>query len=114
VPHIRAELADSYGIAVSPDLIEDYLKRYQAIVAARESGLESPADAYREVKDLVLTIDGLQPEKGHETLYVVREFEAPTRMVCDPAALERGVGGQAGGVRHRHRRSLRWGPASLL
>src|ERR1700678_2829381 len=74
VPQIRAELADSYGIAVSPDLVEDYLKRYQAIVAARESAPEHLADAYRNVKDLVLTIDGLQPEKGHETLYVVREL----------------------------------------
>jgi hypothetical protein len=74
VPQIRAELADSYGIAVSPDLVEDYLKRYQAIVAARESAPEQLADAYRKVKDLVLTIDGLQPEKGHETLYVVREL----------------------------------------
>jgi hypothetical protein len=74
VPQIRAELADSYGIAVSPDLIEDYLKRYQAIVAARESAPERLADVYRKVADLVLTIDGLQPEKGHETLYVVREL----------------------------------------
>jgi hypothetical protein len=74
VPQIRAELADSYGIAVSADLIEDYLRRYQAIVAARESAPETLADAYRKVKDLVLTIDGLQPEKGHETLYVVREL----------------------------------------
>jgi|HubBroStandDraft_6_1064221.scaffolds.fasta_scaffold215769_2 hypothetical protein len=74
VPQIRAELADSYGITVSPDLVEDYVKRYQAIVAARESAPESLADAYRKVKDLVLTIDGLQPEKGHETLYVVREL----------------------------------------
>jgi hypothetical protein len=74
VPQIRAELMDSYGITVSPDLIEDYLQRYQAIVAARESAPESLADAYRKVKDLVLTIDGLQPEKGHETLYVVREL----------------------------------------
>lgn len=74
VPQIRAELADSYGIAVSPDLIEDYLKRYQALVAARESAPEALAEAYRKVKDVVLTIDGLQPEKGHETLYVVREL----------------------------------------
>jgi hypothetical protein len=74
VPQIRAELKDSYGIAVSPDLIEDYLKRYQVIVAARESSPERLADEYRDVKDLVLTIDGLQPEKGHETLYVVREL----------------------------------------
>jgi hypothetical protein len=74
VPQIRAELMDSHGITVSPDLIEDYLKRYQAIVAARESAPELLADAYRNVKDVVLTIDGLQPEKGHETLYVVREL----------------------------------------
>jgi len=74
VPQIRAELTDSYGITVSPDLVEDYVKRYQAIVAARESAPEFLADAYRNVKDLVLTIDGLQPEKGHETLYVVREL----------------------------------------
>jgi hypothetical protein len=74
VPQIRAELADSFGIAVSPDLIEDYLKRYQVMVAARESSPECLADAYRDVADVVLTIDGLQPEKGHETLYVVREL----------------------------------------
>jgi hypothetical protein len=74
VPQIRAELADSYHIAVSPDLIEDYLKRYQTMVADRESSPEHLADAYRNVKDLALTIDGLQPEKGCETLYVVREL----------------------------------------
>jgi hypothetical protein len=74
VPQIRAELKDSYGIAVSADLIEDYVKRYQVILAARESSPERLADEYRDVKDLVLTIDGLQPEKGHETLYVVREL----------------------------------------
>jgi hypothetical protein len=74
VPQIRAELVDSFGIAVSPDLIEDYLKRYQVMVAARESSAECLADAYRNVEDVVLTLDGLQPEKGHETLYVVREL----------------------------------------
>ena len=26
---------------------------------------------YEGVDDIILTIDGLQPEKGHETLYVV-------------------------------------------
>ena len=74
VPQIRAELKDAHDIAVSPDLIEDYLRRYQAMVAARESAPGQLADVYRDVEDLVLTIDGLQPEKGHETLYVVREL----------------------------------------
>jgi hypothetical protein len=100
VPQIRAELADSYGIAVSPDLVEDYLKRYQAIVAARESAPESLADVYRNVKDLVLTIDGLQPEKGHETLYVVRELRLKrvwfaTPLLSSSASEVKGVFEQA-------------------
>jgi hypothetical protein len=32
--------------------------------------------AYRGIRSLVLSIDGLQPEKGHETLYAVRELNA--------------------------------------
>src|SRR6185369_267857 len=32
------------------------------------------AKAYATVPSLVLSIDGLQPEKGHETLYTVREW----------------------------------------
>jgi hypothetical protein len=29
---------------------------------------------YESIDELVLTIDGLQPEKGHKTLYIVREL----------------------------------------
>jgi hypothetical protein len=32
------------------------------------------AAAYADVDAVILAIDGLQPEKGHETLYVVREL----------------------------------------
>lgn len=74
VPQIRGELQDSYGIAVSEDAIEDTICRYQAIVAAREQDLELLAAVYRDTDEIVLSIDGLQPEKGHETLYVVREL----------------------------------------
>ena len=74
VPQIRSEMKDSFGIVVSPDLIEDYVGRYQVMVAARESDPENLVKEYSKVKSLILTIDGLQPEKGHETLYVVREL----------------------------------------
>ena len=50
------------------------IARYQAIVAAREQDPERLAEIYHDVDDVVLSIDGLQPEKGHETLYVVREL----------------------------------------
>jgi hypothetical protein len=74
VPQIRGELQDSYQICVSDDAIEDVIARYQAIVAAREQDSERLAEIYRDVDDVVLSIDGLQPERGHETLYVVREL----------------------------------------
>jgi len=74
VPQLRAELRDSYAIALSEDAIADYLRRYQTMVAARHQDAALLAERYRTLPDLILTIDGLQPEKGHETLYVVREL----------------------------------------
>ncbi len=76
VPQIRAELADSYRIPLSADAIEDSLRRYQIMLAARQQDAQVLAAAYRDLDGLVLSIDGLQPEKGHETLYVVRELNA--------------------------------------
>src|SRR5947209_1446084 len=74
VPQLRAELADSYAIAVSADTLEDALARYQVMVAARQGDPGRLAQEYAGTEDLLLAIDGLQPEKGHETLYVVREL----------------------------------------
>jgi hypothetical protein len=74
VPQIRVELRDSHQIDVSEDTIEDAIGRYQAIVAAREQDPQRLVEVYRDVEEIVLSIDGLQPEKGHETLYVVREL----------------------------------------
>jgi hypothetical protein len=76
VPQLQAELRDSYAIALSEDAIADYLRLYQTMVAARHQDAALLAETYRTIPDLVLTIDGLQPEKGHETLYVVRELRA--------------------------------------
>jgi len=52
------------------------LRRYQTMLASRQQDPQVVAAAYRNVAALVLSIDGLQPEKGHETLYVVRELKA--------------------------------------
>ncbi len=76
VPQIRSELADTYQIPLSADAIEDAVRRYQTMLAARQQAPQLVAAAYQNVEALVLSIDGLQPEKGHETLYVVRELNA--------------------------------------
>ena len=74
VPQIRQELKDRFAIPLSEDAIEEYVFRYQRMVAAEQQDPEEFKKAYQGVKGLVLSIDGLQPEKGHETLYVVREI----------------------------------------
>jgi GNAT superfamily N-acetyltransferase len=84
VPQIRAELCDSYQVRISDDAIEDYLHRYQTMVAARHQDPTEMARAYQGANDLILSIDGLQPEKGHETLYVVRELRRRRVWFAEP------------------------------
>ncbi len=74
VPQLRAELLDSCEIVLSEDAIEDYLQRYQCMLAARQQDPALLKKEYQTTRHVMLSIDGLQPEKGHETLYVVREL----------------------------------------
>jgi GNAT superfamily N-acetyltransferase len=74
IPQLQAELLDTYHIRLSDDAISGYLQRYRCMVAARHQDAAQLAEHYKGIPSLVLTIDGLQPEKGHETLYVVREL----------------------------------------
>src|SRR5205085_2380005 len=74
IPLIRSELLDDYGIKLSDDAIDQYIRRYQAMLAARQQDAESLRRQYQSVPEIILCIDGLQPEKGHEALYVVREL----------------------------------------
>jgi hypothetical protein len=74
IPLIRSELQDDYAIKLSDDAIAKYIQRYQAMLAARQQDPEVLRRRYESVDEIVLSIDGLQPEKGHETLYVVREL----------------------------------------
>jgi hypothetical protein len=74
VPLIRSELLDDYRIALSEDAIEKAIRRYQAMLAARQQDPEALRRHYEGAEEIILSIDGLQPEKGHETLYVVREL----------------------------------------
>ena len=74
VQQLRTELADTYHIPLSDDAIERYIQRYQQMLAARHRDPQQLVAAYAQGDAIILAIDGLQPEKGHETLYVVREL----------------------------------------
>jgi hypothetical protein len=74
IPHICLELIDTYAIKLSEPCIGLYIQRYQTMLAARQQDFEAMRRQYQGVDKIILTIDGLQPEKGHETLYAVREL----------------------------------------
>jgi hypothetical protein len=74
IPQLQAELRDTYESTLSDTMLADYLRHYQTMVAAWYTDFSQLQTAYRDISDLILTIDGIQPEKGHETVYVVREL----------------------------------------
>src|SRR5713101_8592779 len=73
-----------HQITVYEDAIEHYIGLYQTMLAARQQDPERLAEDYRDIEALVLTLDGLQPEKGHETLYVVRELMSKRVWFAEP------------------------------
>src|SRR5215213_1524791 len=81
---IQSELLDDYGIKLSEDAVDQYIRRYQAMLAARQQDAESLRRHYGSAAEIILCIDGLQPEKGHETLYVVRELTRKRVWFAEP------------------------------
>ena len=84
IPQIRGELWDDYRIALSEDSIARYIRHYQNMLAARQEDAATMRQQYEGVEEIILTIDGLQPEKGHETLYVVREVTQKRVWFAEP------------------------------
>jgi hypothetical protein len=84
IPLIRSELLDDYAITLSENAIDTYIRRYQVMLAARQQDPESLRRHYAATAELILCIDGLQPEKGHETLYVVRELTGKRVWFAEP------------------------------
>src|ERR1700722_17650256 len=54
------------------------------MLAARQQDAGSLRRQYESVAEIILSIDGLQPEKGHETLYVVRELTQKRVWFAEP------------------------------
>jgi hypothetical protein len=84
VAQIRGELADRYGIQLSEDSLTRYIRRYQVLLAARQQDPVALRQQYAGSAPIILSIDGLQPEKGHETLYVVRELTQRRVWFAEP------------------------------
>jgi hypothetical protein len=103
IPLIQSELLDDYAIKLSEDAIDTYIRRYQVMLAARHQDPESLRRQYAATAEIILCIDGLQPEKGHETLDVVRELTQKRVWFAEPL-----LSGTADEVRRLIVRAKQW------
>jgi hypothetical protein len=73
VPEIHRELRGR-GVAVCERTVTNLLDRYEELVALRlTTDRAALRESLKEQGRVVLAIDGLQPDVGHEVLWVVRE-----------------------------------------
>ena len=72
VPEIHRELT-ARGVAISERAVTDLLHRYEELVTARLTDRERLRDQLATQPAVVLALDGLQPDVGHEVLWVVRD-----------------------------------------
>ena len=71
LPEIHRDL-QAQGVVIAARTVDHLLARYEELVSGV---LEAPARraALRQQGRLILALDGLQPDKGHDVLWVVRE-----------------------------------------
>jgi hypothetical protein len=84
ISQIQSELWDDYRIKLSEDSLARYIRHYQIMVAARQQDRDLLRRQYESVGEIILSIDGLQPEKGYETLYAVRELTQKRVWFAEP------------------------------
>jgi hypothetical protein len=72
VPEIHRELLGR-GVAVSERTVTNLLDRYEELVALRLSDRAGLRERLGEQGRIVLALDGLQPDVGHEVLWVLRD-----------------------------------------
>jgi hypothetical protein len=80
----RAGRPDPAKLDVLRRKVQQAERRYQIMLAARQQVAESLRREYQSVAEIILCIDGLPPEKGHETLYVVRELTRKRVWFAEP------------------------------
>jgi len=64
------EYLRGYGIVVSKSVVRELSNLYMILISTRPEGEEL---ALMRKRGVVLAIDGVQPEKGNETLYILRD-----------------------------------------
>jgi hypothetical protein len=74
IPEIHARLVEE-GVSISDKEVALLAEVYLALVTTAAAADPAALDELRALGGIVLSIDGVQPEKGNETLYLLRELQ---------------------------------------
>lgn len=72
IPQIHEEL-QRRGLQVAQRTVTDQLYRYEELLALHLADQERLQVQLKEQKQIILALDGLQPDVGHEVLWVLRD-----------------------------------------
>jgi len=72
IPEIHQALRDR-GVPISERTVTHLLQRYEELVALHLSDQHRLRERFQEQGQIILAIDGLQPDVGHEVLWVLRD-----------------------------------------
>jgi hypothetical protein len=72
IPQIHEELLRR-GLVVAQRTVTDQLYRYEELVALHLADEERLQERLKKQKQVILALDGLQPDVGHEVLWVLRD-----------------------------------------
>jgi hypothetical protein len=72
IPQIHQELL-ARGLMVAERSVTDQLYRYEELLALRLLDEKRLRERLKDQKQVILALDGLQPDVGHEVLWVVRD-----------------------------------------
>jgi len=72
IPEIHQALRDR-GVPIAERTVTHLLQRYEELVALHLTEKPRLRERFKEQGQVILAIDGLQPEVGHEVLWVLRD-----------------------------------------
>jgi hypothetical protein len=72
IPEIHHRLVQR-GVGIAQRTVTDQLERYEELVALHLADEERLQERLRQQEQVLLAIDGMQPDVGHEVLWVIRD-----------------------------------------
>ncbi len=72
IPEIHQRLVQR-GVSIAQRTVTDLLERYEELVALHLADEERLLERLKQQGQVILAIDGLQPDVGHEVLWVLRD-----------------------------------------